>query len=108
MAKCFDDVSMTERQSQECVQNHARYLEAIQNMMQNELNGLNNRIQRGQSSCQDEVQNKFVSIDSPSDQSKAQAMYEKCSLDLVKAQIDSLKSARARIDKNIDKIMTQR
>ena len=107
MAKCFDDASLSERQNQECVQSHSRYLEAIQNMMQNELNGMNQRIQRGQQSCQDEVQTKFVVINSQGDQAKAQAMYEKCTLSLVKTQIDSLKTSRARIDKSIDQIMSQ-
>ena len=47
MSKCYDQ-GLNDRQSQECVHSHARYMEAIQSMMQNELNQLQNRLQRGQ------------------------------------------------------------
>ena len=47
MSKCYDQ-GLNDRQSQECVQSHARYMEAIQSMMQNEMSQMQNRLQRGQ------------------------------------------------------------
>ena len=60
------------------------------------------------SSCQDEVQDKFSGEISPVDQAKAQSIYEKCCIQLVQTQTDALKGTKTRIEKNIDSIMKQK
>ena len=56
---CFDNASLTMEQLDNCLQQYNKPMEVAQNIIQNEMAKLQDRLQRCSSACQDTVQDKY-------------------------------------------------
>ena len=63
---CFDNASLTMEQLDNCLQQYNKPMEVAQNIIQNEMAKLQDRLQRCSSACQDTVQDKYPRLTSTS------------------------------------------
>jgi N-methylhydantoinase B/oxoprolinase/acetone carboxylase alpha subunit len=82
MAACHDHSSYTSQDVQQCVGACSTGLQEINALISNELQYFQNRLQRCQQSCEDEVRDTQAKAGGgkpdPSQQAKLQGIYDKC------------------------------
>ena len=86
MASCLDNNQYTDQQINQCIQNAGRKSQIIQNMIQNEMNLFQTKIQRCSQVCQDDA-NHLVTDDNKTDSNEI-AKIEKVLFQCSKACVD--------------------
>ena len=108
MAACYDVRGASGQDIQNCVQGTNRRMEAIHNIIQNEMGQLQNRLERCSMGCQDEVRDKMAGKDNtPANMAAAEKVALDCTTSCVDKHIALLKSVQYKIETDI-KTATER
>ena len=103
MAECCNSKSSSQ-DVERCVRGCASPGQIVQQVIQNEIGQLQNRLERCSMQCQDEVQDKYPNLTSLSGNPGAEAMMTKCASSCVDKHIAMLKSIKYNIDSKIDEV----
>ena len=101
MANCYNNKSDTTEDIHRCVQNCAGPTTFVNNVIQNEMNQFQDRLQRGSRACEDEVRDKFGDS---SDHAAMQKAMVACMSKVVDKHIAMLPTVQSNIEKNLDKV----
>ena len=104
MAACFDSRSATSPQIENCIHNSSAKVQMSQQIIQQEMNSFQSRLQRCMADCEDSVRDKFPNITSEQQQSQAQGQLISGMSQCVDKHISLLKSVKSKIESDIDKI----
>ena len=106
MADCYSSKTSTSKEIESCLQGCSKPVSTIQNIVQNEMNGFQNRLERCSLSCQDEVNDKFRNLDlnNSTNSLAANKLMLSCSSSCVDKSLALLKSIQAKIESDIDKV----
>ena len=106
MADCYNAKSASSSDVERCVHSAASPQNAVQQIIQNEMNQLQNRIERCSMACQDELRDKYPKLTSISDGSNpaAEAMAKKCMIACGDKHIAMLKSIKYNLEQSIDEV----
>jgi hypothetical protein len=112
MASCFDVRGTSQQQVQQCLDQQGQLLQATQNLIQNEMNSFQDRLQRCSKACQDETQDKFdLSSAGQEDtalMAKAESYMTKCAGTCVDKHISLLGPLKSKITSEIDRYANAR
>ena len=78
MAACFDNTSASTQQIDNCVANSSKYVKACSDVMQQEINKFEGRLQRCAGQCQDIVQDNHPRMDNQAQVDSAQREMNSC------------------------------
>lgn len=109
MAACFDSSTSSKRQTDSCVEQSAHGMKQAQNLIQNEMNQFQNRLQRCTLQCQDEAtdQMKFTSGGS-NVEAEAQKVFLQCASKCVDKHIEFLQAIEQKLVKDLDQIASRK
>jgi hypothetical protein len=101
MASCCDIDNPNNRE--ECLQRTTIPIQKAQQLIQNEMNSFQNRLQRCSMACEDDVKDKF-DITNEKDMDKIQKYHLNCASQCVDKQLSLLKGIQSKIEKDIDQL----
>ena len=104
MAACFDSRSATAPQIENCIHNSSAKVQVCQQIIQQEMNSFQSRLQRCMADCEDSVRDKFPNITSEQQQSQAQGQLLSGMSQCVDKHISLLKSVKHKIESDMDKV----
>jgi 4-diphosphocytidyl-2C-methyl-D-erythritol kinase len=104
MAACFESKSATAPQIENCIHNSSNKVQISQQIIQQEMNSFQSRLQRCMADCEDVVRDKFPNITSEQQQSQAQGQLLQGMSGCVDKHIALLKSVKYKIESDIDKV----
>ena len=108
MAACFDNKTASGSQIEGCLQNSSLAVSGCQQVIQNEMNLFQNRLQRCIADCEDNVRDKFPNFETNQSQTeKAQNLLMSGMSVCVDKHVDLLKSVKQKIEADIDKIKSR-
>ena len=108
MAACYDNKRASAQEIQHCVQGCNRKMEAVNNVVQGEMNQLQSRLERCSMGCQDEVKDAMAGKDNtPANMAEAEKIALKCTSTCVDKHMALLKSVQYNIERGIDNITKQ-
>jgi preprotein translocase subunit SecD len=99
MASCLDNNQLSDQQINQCIQNAGRKPQVIQNMIQNEMNLFQSKIQRCSQVCQDDA-NHLVTNETkidPNEIAKIEKVMFQCSKSCVEKHVAMLANLEAKI-----------
>ena len=103
MAACFDSKTATAPQIENCIHNSSSKVQVSQQIIHQEMNAFQNRLQRCIAECEDTVRDKFPQLnESQRDQAQIQLMSGMSSC--VDKHIAMLKSVKAKIETDLSNI----
>ena len=105
MASCFESNTASARQTQSCTDQASHGMKQAQNIIQNEMNQFQNRLQRCSMACQDEVndQMKYTS-GGPGVEAEAQKIMLRCASNCVDKHLEFLQAIEHKLEKDLDNI----
>ncbi|CCI45810.1 unnamed protein product [Albugo candida] len=108
-AQCFDDKTSSSEQIQNCVERCQFPMQQLQNVIQQELQSFQNRLQRCAMDCQDRARDS-IPINEKVDhmtQSRMQKEMEACVGQCVDKQIQCIPTLQKRLEQNITQVSSQ-
>ena len=78
MAACYDSKNSSPQQINACLQNCSQAVQLSQQVIQNEMNQFQNRLQRCAADCDDSIRDKFPDLSDQSKMDKAQGQMNSC------------------------------
>ncbi|DAZ99753.1 TPA: hypothetical protein N0F65_003540 [Lagenidium giganteum] len=99
-AKCLDDKSWSSEQLQSCVERCQMPMGQLQNLLQNEMQSFQNRLQRGAMECQDRARDAMPTSGNPSEAQMAsiQKDMEACFKKVVDMHVKLLPTVQKRVE----------
>ena len=105
MAACFDSRTATSAQIENCMQNSSQRVQISQQIIQQEMNAFQGRLQRCMADCEDAVRDKFPNLGSNQSQyDQAQSQLLTGMSSCVDKHLALLKSVKAKIESEVDKV----
>lgn len=101
MASCYDIDNPNSRE--ECFQRSSIPIKRAQQLIGNEMNQFQDRLQRCTMACEDDVKDRF-DITNEKNMDKIQQHHFQCASQCVEKQLALLKSVHNKIDKDIDSL----
>jgi hypothetical protein len=102
MAKCFNDRDAPDQQVQNCVERESHRVKIAQQIIQNEIGQLSNRIQRCGQDCEDYARDQAEGVGADKAQEVAEGHFATCVSKCADKHIAMLKSIQGRIESEID------
>lgn len=100
-ASCYDEkVSM--QQSHQCHENAMMPMQAMNQILQESMNQMQNRLQRCTMECQDSTNDKFSEMNPA-----AEKHFYSCTSTCIDKHIALLKSVQGRVEQDIDQLMSK-
>ena len=101
MAACCDIENPNNRD--ECLQRTSLPMQRAQQLIQNEMNQFQNRLQRCSLACEDEVKDRF-DLSNEKDMDKIQKYHLGCATQCVDKQLALLKGIQNKLEKELDQL----
>jgi hypothetical protein len=104
MAECYNSKSASSNDIQRCLGDASAPAQVAQNVVQNELNQFQKRLERCMMDCRDEVNDRYPTIDAKN-QAAAQGMYDKGAIKCADKHIAMMKSLKTSIEQKLDEVL---
>ena len=105
IADCYANKNASAEEVENCANRSSIIMQQVQQIIQNEMNTFQNRVNRCAQQCSDDVNDSFANKpNNASNQAAAESMMHNCAQTCVDKHIAMLKSVQSKIEKDIDQL----